>query len=72
MHKTIIELPEIILVGITCRTNNAELFESTPQTSKIVITAGRYFQEGLSAKIPNRKNPGTTFNGSVSYNLIFY
>lgn len=33
MDKKIILLPEIKLIGITCRTNNAHLFEGDPATN---------------------------------------
>jgi predicted transcriptional regulator YdeE len=59
MQKTQTELPEIKLVGITARTNNAN--ESDPSLAKITPTMLKYFNEGLPAKIPHRVKTGTTF-----------
>lgn len=67
MQKTIINLPEIKLLGITTRTNNAHLFESDPSTNKIAATVQKYFHNGLAEKIKNRKNPGTTFCVYTNY-----
>ena len=47
MQKTIIMLPAIKLVGISCRTNN--LAEMEPATAKIGTTIQKYV--GLSTKI---------------------
>ena len=59
MKKIQIELPEIKLVGITARTNNAN--ESDPSLAKITPTMLKYFNEGLPVKIPHRAKTGTTF-----------
>lgn len=77
MQKTITKLKEIKLVGITTRTNNAQLFESDPSTNKVAATVQKYFHNALPEKIQNRKNPGTTlcvytqyesdFNGDYTY-----
>ncbi len=61
MQKEITDLPEMKLVGITTRTNNVQIFESDPSTNKIAATVQKYFHNGLSEKISDRKNPGTTF-----------
>lgn len=61
MYKEIITRPEIKLVGITTRTNNVQIFESDPATNKIAETVQKYFHGGLNDRIPNRKNPGTTY-----------
>ncbi len=53
MQKTITELPEIKLLGISCRTNNAS--EINILTAKIAPTIQKYFQQALGKKIPNRK-----------------
>jgi len=52
-------MPEIKLVGITVRTNNKAEFDSV--TAKIGPTVQYYFQQQVADKIPQRKNPGTTF-----------
>lgn len=57
MQKIIVTLPEIKLIGISTRTNNAD--EIAMETGKIVPTLQRYFG-GLFEQIPNRKKPGTT------------
>lgn len=59
MKKVQIELPEIKLVGIMARTNNAN--ESDPSLAKITPTMLKYFQGGLPAQIPHRAHPGKTF-----------
>ena len=64
MQKTIIKYPEIKLVGITTRTNNAP-------TNKIPETIQTYFHNKLSEKINDRKNPGTTFCVYTNYESDF-
>ena len=59
MKKVQTELPEIKLIGITARTNNAN--EINPSLAKITPTVQKYFQGGLPAKIPHRAKPETTF-----------
>lgn len=61
MKQTTSSLPEIKLIGITTRTNNAQLFEGDPSTNKIATTVQKYFHENLPEKIENRQKPGTTF-----------
>lgn len=46
------------MVGISVRTSNAQ--EKDWQVGKIFPCVQRYFQEGISDKIPHRQNPGTT------------
>ncbi|MDF3047018.1 MAG: putative transcription activator [Candidatus Midichloriaceae bacterium] len=75
MKKTFTELPEIKLVGITCRTSNAS--EMNPLTAKIGQMIQKYQDEGIASKIPNLKNPVATycvyteyendFNGEYTY-----
>lgn len=67
MQKTTTQLLEIKLVGITCRTNNAHLFESDPATNPIAATVQNYFHNNLPAKIQHRKNPGTTYCVYTNY-----
>jgi len=69
MKKTITELPEIHLLGITCRTNNA--VEMSISTAKIAPTIQKYFQQALGEQIPNRKNPGTTYCVYTDYESDF-
>ena len=69
MQKTVTELPEIKLIGISCRTNNTS--EMNISTAKIAPTIQKYFQQGLGKKIPNRKNPGTTYCVYTDYESDF-
>ena len=55
MQKVITNLPAMKLVGITTRTNNAQIFESDPSTNKIAATVQNYFHNGLAEKINARK-----------------
>jgi len=59
MKKTRTNLPDIKLIGITTRTNNAN--ETNPSLAKIAPTVQKYFHEDLPAKIPHRTKPETTF-----------
>lgn len=65
MQKTTIQLPEIKLVGIKTRTNNKN--ELDPATGKIFPCVHKYFHDNISAKIPERKKPGTTFCVYMDY-----
>lgn len=65
MNKTVKELAEIKLVGITARTSNTH--EMDPETSKIGATMQKFFGTGLQAQIPGRKNPGTVFAVYTNY-----
>lgn len=69
MQKTITELPEIKLLGISCRTNNT--LEMNISTAKIAPTIQKYFQQASGKKIPNRKNPGTTYCVYTDYESDF-
>ena len=60
-------LTELTLVGITTRTNNAQIFASDSSTNKIAATVQKYFYNGLAEKIKNRKNAGTTFCVYTNY-----
>ncbi len=71
MHKTIIQLPEIKLIGITCRTNNSNAFSTDPSNNKIASTVQNYFHNGLYSQIPNRKKPGTTYCVYTNYESDF-
>lgn len=71
MQKTLIQLPEKKLLGITCRTNNARLFESDPATNPVAKVVQKYFHNNLAAKIPQRKTPGTTYCVYTQYESDF-
>lgn len=61
----IVLLPEIKLVGITSRTNNAS--ELNTETAQIETTMHNFFSKRLQDKIQNRKNPGTVFAIYTNY-----
>lgn len=65
MQKTQVQMPEIQLVGIKVRTNNKA--EWDPVTAKISLCVQQYFHQQLADKIPQRKNPGTTFCAYTDY-----
>lgn len=60
-----IKLPEIKLLGITARTNNA--LEMDPSTAKIGTTIRSYLSEQSYEKISHRKNPGLTYCAYTNY-----
>lgn len=59
MQKTIVSNPAMKLVGISLRTAYQQ--EIDKMKGKIFPCVQKYFQGKLFDKIPNRKNPGTTF-----------
>lgn len=59
MQQIATKLPEIKLIGIKCRTNNAA--EQDINKSKIGRMIQKYFQNGFPEKIVNRINPYTTY-----------
>lgn len=65
MKKSQGSLAEKKLIGIQVRTNNQT--EVDPLTGKIFPIVKRFFHEQLSAKIPNRIKPGTTFCCYTNY-----
>jgi predicted transcriptional regulator YdeE len=69
MKKTIVQIPELHLVGVTCRTNNAS--ELNPLTAKIGQLIQDYFQKGLSGKIKHRKKPNNTYCVYTNYESDF-
>ncbi len=71
MQKTQAQLPEIKLIGITCRTNNANIFSTDPSKNILAATVQKYFHNGLNAKIPNRQKPGTTYCVYTNYESDF-
>lgn len=65
MQKTMTQLPELKLVGITARTSNAR--EMNPNTAKIGATMQKFFSSGIQEKIFGRKNPGRIFAVYTNY-----
>lgn len=65
MKQTEIKLPEIKIVGIAVRTNNAAEFSGTG--AKISLTVKAYADQGAAGKIAHRVEPGTTYSGFTDY-----
>lgn len=65
MQKTLSQLPEIKLVGLSVRTNNKAEFD--PVTAKISPCVQQYFQQQWADKIPHRTYPGKTFCAYTNY-----
>ncbi len=65
MQKELINKPEIILIGLSVRTNNKN--EINPQTAKISKLAEQFFAQNITTNIPERKNPGTIFAVYTEY-----
>ncbi|MFI4983788.1 MAG: GyrI-like domain-containing protein [Rickettsiales bacterium] len=65
MQQTTTKLPEMKLIGITCRTNNAS--EMNSATAKIGAMIARYAQEEIAQQIPLRKSPMTTYSAYTDY-----
>lgn len=61
MFKSITQLSEMKLIGLTCRTNNEKIFKSDPSTNIIAATVQKYFHDGFASKIMNRSTPATTY-----------
>ncbi len=68
-ETTLVQFPEIKLVGITARTNNAS--EMNISTAKIGATFHKFMAENLQAKIKNRKYPGKIFAVYTNYESDF-
>ena len=69
MQKTIAQLPEIKIIGISCRTNNTS--EMNAATAKIGAAMHKYFSENLPQQIENKKNPGVTYSAYTEYESDF-
>ena len=65
MQQTLIEKPEIKLVGLAVRTSYKQ--EMDKMNGHIFPCIKRYFHEALFDKIANRKKPGTTFCAYTDY-----
>ena len=65
MIKDHVKQKSILLLGIQVRTNNT--LEYKKLDGRIFPLVQRYFHEGLVAKIPHRKKPGTTFCAYTDY-----
>ena len=59
MQKQRTQLSELILVGLTARTNNKN--EMDPAASKIGQLAGLYWQNQIANEIKHRTAPGITY-----------
>ena len=60
MNKQKTQLPEMILVGLTARTNNQN--EMNPETSKIGALVANYWENQLANKIQHRAKPGVSYS----------
>jgi predicted transcriptional regulator YdeE len=69
MNKTITELGEMKLVGITVRTNN--IAEMNHERAKISRCVQLYFQHQLAAKISHRMKPEITLCAYTEYESDF-
>ncbi len=65
MEKQKVSLPEIILVGLTTRTNNRN--EMNPEVSKIGALAGMYWGKQVANNILHRARPGVTHSVYTDY-----
>ncbi|MEM1243410.1 MAG: GyrI-like domain-containing protein [Pseudomonadota bacterium] len=65
MQKQKVELNEIMLVGLTVRTNNKN--EMDPATSKIAALVGSYMESQSANEIKHRLNPGVTYSAYTDY-----
>lgn len=65
MDKSQVTLRDMNVMGLSMRTSFQA--ECNPATSKIVQTVGRYWQEGVAATIPHRKNPGVLYAAYTAY-----
>jgi predicted transcriptional regulator YdeE len=65
METTQAQLPELLLAGITARTNNANEFNG--ENAKIPSCIQKYFENGLFAQIPQRESPGITYCAYTDY-----
>ena len=69
MQQAVIQMPEMRLVGIAARTNNAAEIE--PSTAKIGTTVQHYFNNALAEKISNRTTPETSYCVYTDYESDF-
>ncbi len=65
MKKQTIQLPKLILVGLTIRTNNKD--EMNPDTAKIGKLAGSYWHTQIANHIQHRTSPGITYAVYTEY-----
>lgn len=65
MKRENIHLPEIKIVGIACRTDNAS--EMSPDNAKIGAIVAKYMQEGTASKVQNALNPYITYSIYTDY-----
>lgn len=65
MKKEVLHLAEKRLIGLSVRTSYQN--EIDPSKAKITPCVTRFFQEGISEKIPNLKNPAVTFCAYTDY-----
>jgi predicted transcriptional regulator YdeE len=69
MEPQLITAAELKVIGIQIRTTNGA--EASPATAKIPGLWGRFFQERIADKIPNRKTPGVIIATYSDYETDF-
>jgi predicted transcriptional regulator YdeE len=65
MNPELLTRPEILLIGIETRTSNRD--EMASATAKIPGLWGRFFQEGIAERVPNKKPGGVTIGAYTKY-----
>lgn len=65
MQKTETTLPELKLIGLTCRTGLK--FETDPSSAQISGMLQKYFRNQSPDKIPHRLKPGVTYCVYTNY-----
>jgi predicted transcriptional regulator YdeE len=65
MKRKLEQLPQIMLVGLTARTNNKD--EMNPDTSKIGPLAESFWSNQEGSEIKHRASPGVTYSVYTDY-----
>jgi len=65
MEQELCTKPEILLIGLSVRTNNKDEF--IPAKCKIGELVEQYSTQNIADQIPNRKNPGVTLVAYSEY-----
>lgn len=65
MNKEKIKIDDLMLLGITIRTNNKN--EMNPATAKIGAIVNSYWEQQIASKLTGRVTPGITFLAYTDY-----
>lgn len=65
MQNTTVSIPKMKLIGISCRTNNAN--EMNPATAQIGQKVQEYFTNNAASSVPSRLKPGITYCAYTNY-----